>query len=68
LKNFIENKKEVWPHLVENYGEQSASVWFNRWQLFYLALVEFFGYDNGDAFGVAHYLFEKPSEKKVGSP
>jgi cyclopropane fatty-acyl-phospholipid synthase-like methyltransferase len=68
LKNFIANRKETWPHLVENYGEQNASTWFNRWQLFYLALVEFFAYDNGEVFGVAHYLFEKPTEKRPASP
>jgi len=68
LKSFIANKKEVWTHLVDNYGKENASTWYNRWQLFYLALVEFFGYSEGDIFGVAHYLFEKPCEKQPGSP
>ncbi|KAK0651977.1 cyclopropane-fatty-acyl-phospholipid synthase-like protein, partial [Cercophora newfieldiana] len=67
LNNFTANKKKVWPTLVEDYGEQNASVWFNRWQLYFLACAEFFGYDNGNVFGIAQYLFEKPEEARPGS-
>lgn len=62
LAKFISNKKEVWPHLVDMYGEDKAQIWFNRWQVFYLATAEFFGYDKGKVFGTAHYLFEKPAK------
>ncbi|KAJ0308190.1 hypothetical protein COL516b_003459 [Colletotrichum fioriniae] len=61
LSKMLAHKKEIWPHLVETYGEQNASVWFNRWQIFYLACSELFAYQGGDTWGVSHYLFEKPS-------
>ncbi|KAL0779380.1 hypothetical protein CaCOL14_003864 [Colletotrichum acutatum] len=61
LSKMLAHKKEIWPHLVETYGEQNASVWFNRWQIFYLACSELFAYQGGDTWGVSHYLFEKPN-------
>jgi len=59
----ISNKKNIWPHLCETYGEQNAETWFNRWQIFYMACSELFAYDGGDTWGVSHYLFEKPGSK-----
>lgn len=56
----LSNKKKIWPHLVETYGEADASTWYNRWQIFYMACSELFAYEGGDTWGVAHYLFEKP--------
>ncbi|TQN74512.1 putative cation-transporting ATPase, partial [Colletotrichum shisoi] len=44
LSEMLSHKKEVWPHLVETYGEQDASVWYNRWQIFYMACSELFAY------------------------
>ncbi|KAI5918045.1 methyltransferase [Camillea tinctor] len=61
LENTIANKKQIWPHLVETYGEENANTWFNRWQIFYMACSELFAYEGGDTWGVSHYLFEKPS-------
>ncbi|KAI1631230.1 methyltransferase [Biscogniauxia mediterranea] len=60
LANTIANKKQIWPHLVETYGEENANTWFNRWQIFYMACSELFAYEGGDTWGVSHYLFEKP--------
>ncbi|CEJ83162.1 Putative Cyclopropane-fatty-acyl-phospholipid synthase [[Torrubiella] hemipterigena] len=60
LKCMLKNEKEIWPHLVETYGQESASTWWNRWQIFYLACAELFAYEGGDTWGVAHYLFQKP--------
>jgi hypothetical protein len=54
------NKKQMWPHLVETYGEANANTWYSRWQIFYLACSELFAYEGGDTWGVSHYLFEKP--------
>lgn len=53
------NSKEIQPHLVETYGE-NASMWYNRWKIFYMACSELFAYEGGDTWGVAQYLFEKP--------
>ena len=60
LANMSANKKEIWPHLEETYGKQNAATWFYRWQIFYMACAELFAFEGGDAWGVAHYLFEKP--------
>lgn len=60
LSLMIKNKQQIWPHLVETYGEQNATTWYNRWQIFYLACSELFAYEGGDTWGVSHYLFEKP--------
>ncbi|TWU77493.1 hypothetical protein ED733_007140 [Metarhizium rileyi] len=61
LSLMMSNKKQMWPHLVETYGEQDALTWYNRWQIFYMACSELFAYEGGDTWGVAHYLFEKPT-------
>ncbi|KAI1776143.1 S-adenosyl-L-methionine-dependent methyltransferase [Hypoxylon cercidicola] len=60
LSKMIANKKQIWPYLVETYGEDNANMWYNRWQIFYMACSELFAYEGGDTWGVAHYLFEKP--------
>jgi cyclopropane-fatty-acyl-phospholipid synthase len=41
----------------QTYGAQDAAIWFQRWRMFYMAVAEFFGYQNGNEWGVAHYLF-----------
>jgi cyclopropane-fatty-acyl-phospholipid synthase len=46
--------------LAGGYGEAEADVWLQRWRMFYLAVAELFGYDQGREWGVAHYLFQKP--------
>ncbi|CCU77435.1 unnamed protein product [Blumeria hordei] len=60
LSKMISNNKEIWPHLIETYGENDAAMWYNRWQIFYMACAELFAYEGGDTWGVSHYLFEKP--------
>ncbi|KAL8376390.1 hypothetical protein RB595_007464 [Gaeumannomyces hyphopodioides] len=61
LAKMVVNKKEIWPHLCETYGDKDAATWYNRWQVFYMACSELFAYEGGDTWGVTHYLFEKPS-------
>lgn len=60
LSKMTMNKKIIWPHLSETYGEKDAAKWYNRWQIFYMACAELFAYEGGDTWGVSHYLFEKP--------
>lgn len=57
----IANKKAIWPHLTETYGEKDTAMWYYRWQIFYIACAELFAFEGGDTWGVCHYLFEKPS-------
>ena len=47
------------PLLLETYGADKAAVWFQRWRMFYLAVAELFGYEQGREWGVGHYLFSK---------
>ncbi|TDZ29431.1 (S)-coclaurine N-methyltransferase [Colletotrichum trifolii] len=60
LSKMLAHKLEIWPHLSATYGAQEAGVWYNRWQVFYMACSELFAYQGGDTWGVAHYLFVKP--------
>jgi len=41
------------------YGDRDASLWFQRWRMFYMAVAELFGYAAGNEWGVAHYLFAR---------
>lgn len=45
--------------LAGTYGKAEAAVWLQRWRMFYMAVAELFGYDEGREWGVAHYLFRK---------
>lgn len=61
LLKMNDSKSEIWPHLAETYGRDAAAKWFYRWQIFYMACAELFAYENGETWGVSHYLFEKPA-------
>lgn len=61
LSKMVAHKADIWPHLIETYGEENAATWYYRWQVFYMACSELFAYEGGDTWGVAHYLFEKPN-------
>lgn len=52
-------RSKVMPLLVETYGPDQAPIWFQRWRMFYMAVGELFGFDQGREWGVAHYLFSK---------
>ncbi|KAH7395752.1 methyltransferase domain-containing protein [Cadophora sp. MPI-SDFR-AT-0126] len=64
LSNFMSNRKQVWPHLVQTYGEKDATVWYNRWIFYFIGGSEFFGTEGGEENGVSHYLFEKPQSSR----
>lgn len=49
-------RDEVMEVLVGAYGSD-ASIWFQRWRMFFLACATLFGFDGGDEWFVAHYLF-----------
>ena len=58
LENFDQNSAAVLRLFVQTYGD-GASLWFNRWRLFFLAVSELFGFWNGEIWGVSHYRFGK---------
>ena len=50
-------KSEIMPVFRQGYGGPGATLWFNRWRMFYMAVAELFGYAGGEEWGVGHYLF-----------
>lgn len=57
LRNFDANRPDIDRILVDVYGVDAA-LWRRRWRLFYLATAGLFGNDNGEAWGVGHYLLK----------
>ncbi len=55
LKNFDREIDRVRPILRGVYGKD-ARLWERRWRLFFLATAGLFGHDNGEVWGVGHYL------------
>jgi len=53
------NRAKVLEALREVYGETEAARWYERWMVFFLACAELFGFDGGQEWFVAHYLFKK---------
>ena len=61
LTNMDRNKASVMPVLAACYGAQDASLWWQRWRIFFMACAELFNYDEGREWYVSHYLFGKAS-------
>ena len=53
------NKEQIMPILAECYGEADATVWWQRWRIFFMACSELFSYDDGNEWYVGHYRFRK---------
>ena len=61
LKLQDQREKEIRPIFEETYGSsKAASLWIQRWRIFYMACSELFGYKDGKEWMVSHYLFRKP--------
>lgn len=58
LKRMDAQRAELIPLFQEVYGAE-ATLWWNRWRLFFLSVAELFGYRHGQQWWVSHYLFEK---------
>ena len=59
LDNADEHKQEIIDLFAEVYGREEASIWWQRWRLFFMACAELFGYRDGNEWLVGHYLFSK---------
>lgn len=57
LKNMDKRKATIMPILEATYGTKDADRWWMRWRIFFLAVSEMFGADEGREWGVGHYLF-----------
>jgi cyclopropane-fatty-acyl-phospholipid synthase len=59
LANMDAKPAALWPILERTYGARDASLWWNRWRIFFMACAELFGYRAGQEWWVGHYLFER---------
>lgn len=55
LANFDRESTRINPIMRKVYGADAA-LWRRRWRLFFLATAGLFGHDNGNVWGVGHYL------------
>ena len=67
LENMDAKRAEVMPVLVSTYGKEEAQRWWMRWRIFFLAVSEMFGMDDGIEWGVGHYLFRAPARGEPGA-
>jgi cyclopropane-fatty-acyl-phospholipid synthase len=58
LDNMDQRRAAVWRALQQAYGPEHAGLWWTRWRLFFMSCAELFGYDKGQQWWVAHYLFD----------
>ena len=59
LRNMDKNKKFILDIFSRVYGHDSAKIWWQRWRIFFMSCEELFGMNNGNEWGVSHYLFKK---------
>jgi cyclopropane-fatty-acyl-phospholipid synthase len=64
LSNMDARRAAIKPVLEQAYGAD-ADLWRQRWRLFFMAVAELFGHDNGREWWVSHYLFEKRGERRA---
>ena len=67
LNNMDSRESVIMPVLVACYGEVDASLWWQRWRMFFMACAELFDYDEGHEWYVGHYLFEKAGDRHVAA-
>ena len=52
------------PILSSTYGAEQAALWSSRWRMFFMAVAELFGHDEGREWYVGHYLFGPTLKQK----
>jgi cyclopropane-fatty-acyl-phospholipid synthase len=57
LDKMDDHKSLIWPILVDTYGSESASLWWMRWRVFFMACAELWGFRDGTEWWVGHYRF-----------
>lgn len=56
LENMDKHKNEIMTLFKPVYKDQSK-IWFQRWRVFFMSCAELFNFDQGQEWGVSHYLF-----------
>ncbi|XP_042397117.1 (S)-coclaurine N-methyltransferase-like isoform X1 [Zingiber officinale] len=59
LKRMDCNLNSIRPIFEATYGKDSATKWTAYWRTFFISVAELFGYNNGNEWMVALYLFKK---------
>lgn len=59
LENMDRCREQILPILSEHYGADQATIWFQRWRMFFMSCEELWGLDAGEEWGVTHYLLAK---------
>ena len=59
LKNMDRNRSSILKIFEKTYGVENASIWFQRWRIFFMSCEKLFGYNGGREWGVSHYRFVK---------
>ncbi|XP_074317340.1 (S)-coclaurine N-methyltransferase-like isoform X2 [Silene latifolia] len=59
LKRMDQNMGLIKPIMESTYGKDSAIKWTVYWRTFFISVAELFGYNNGEEWMVAHFLFKK---------
>jgi len=59
LQNTDRHQEAIIALFSERYGQQEAKLWLQRWRIFFMSCAELFGYQQGNQWQVAHYLFNK---------
>ncbi|XP_057989114.1 (S)-coclaurine N-methyltransferase-like isoform X2 [Hevea brasiliensis] len=59
LKRMDKNSALIKPIMESTYGKDQALKWTVYWRTFFVSVAELFGYNNGEEWMVAHFLFKK---------
>ncbi|KAJ0089980.1 hypothetical protein Patl1_13865 [Pistacia atlantica] len=59
LKRMDQNLASIKPIMESTYGKDQAVKWTVYWRTFFIAVAELFGYNDGEEWMVAHFLFKK---------
>lgn len=57
LANMDRRRERIMPIFESVYGDRQATIWWQRWRIFWMSCAELFGYARGQQWWVSHYLF-----------
>jgi cyclopropane-fatty-acyl-phospholipid synthase len=60
LSNMDAQETELRPIFEQVYGKD-ADAWWQRWRIFFMACAELFGFEQGQEWVIAHFLFQNKS-------